>query len=52
MPFSAPNDNKPQRTVVYLSDGTAITAETFGKAIMAQFDMPARQVRVPFVDTL
>ena len=38
--------------MVYLSDGTAITAETFGRAIMAQFDVPARQTRVPFIDTL
>ncbi|NLX16843.1 MAG: kinase/pyrophosphorylase [Ramlibacter sp.] len=52
MPLSAQHDNKPHRTVVYLSDGTAITAETFGRAIMAQFDVPARQTRVPFIDTL
>ena len=52
MPLSAQHDTKPHRTVVYLSDGTAITAETFGRAIMAQFDVPARQTRVPFIDTL
>ena len=27
------------RTVFFVSDGTGITAETFGNAILAQFDM-------------
>ncbi len=40
-----------QRTVFFISDGTGITAETFGNAILAQFDMKARHVRLPFVDT-
>ncbi len=40
------------RTVFLVSDGTGITAETFGKSIMAQFDMPVRYVRLPFVDSL
>ncbi|MEN9383935.1 MAG: Phosphoenolpyruvate synthase regulatory protein [Pseudomonadota bacterium] len=42
----------PQRTVFFISDGTGITAETFGKAILAQFDANTRQVRLPFVDTV
>jgi [pyruvate, water dikinase]-phosphate phosphotransferase / [pyruvate, water dikinase] kinase len=41
----------PQRTVFFISDGTGITAETFGNAILAQFEMKARHVRLPFVDT-
>ena len=39
------------RTVFFISDGTGITAETFGNAILAQFEMKARHVRLPFVDT-
>ena len=39
------------RTVFVLSDGTGITAETFGTALMAQFDIKPRIVRIPFVDT-
>jgi [pyruvate, water dikinase]-phosphate phosphotransferase / [pyruvate, water dikinase] kinase len=41
-----------QRTVFFVSDGTGITAETFGNAILAQFEMKARHVRLPFVDTV
>ena len=41
----------PTRTVFFISDGTGITAETFGKAILAQFEMKIRQVRLPFTDT-
>jgi len=40
------------RTVFYISDGTGITAETFGNAILAQFETKARHVRLPFVDTV
>ena len=40
------------RTVFFISDGTGITAETFGNAILAQFDMKTRQVRLPFTDTV
>ena len=39
------------RTVFYISDGTGITAETFGNAILAQFDIRPRHVRLPFTDT-
>jgi len=40
------------RTVFYISDGTGITAETFGNAILAQFETKARHVRLPFVDSV
>ena len=39
------------RTVFYVSDGTGITAETFGNAILAQFEISPRHVRLPFTDT-
>ena len=42
----------PNRTVFYVSDGTGITAETFGHAILNQFEIPIRQVRLPFTDTV
>lgn len=39
-------------TVFFISDGTAITAETFGHSLMTQFsNVEFRQVRLPFVDT-
>jgi regulator of PEP synthase PpsR (kinase-PPPase family) len=41
----------PDRTVFFVSDGTGITAETFGNAILAQFDFQPRRVRLPFIDT-
>jgi hypothetical protein len=40
------------RTVFFISDGTGITAETFGNAILAQFEISPRHVRLPFVDTV
>ncbi|MCZ2407075.1 MAG: kinase/pyrophosphorylase, partial [Burkholderiales bacterium] len=40
------------RTVFFVSDGTGITAETFGNAILAQFEMMPRRVRLPFIDTV
>jgi [pyruvate, water dikinase]-phosphate phosphotransferase / [pyruvate, water dikinase] kinase len=42
----------PNRTVFFISDGTGITAETFGNAILAQFEMEPRHVRLPFIDTV
>jgi [pyruvate, water dikinase]-phosphate phosphotransferase / [pyruvate, water dikinase] kinase len=39
------------RTVFYVSDGTGITAETFGNSILAQFAIKPRHIRRPFVDT-
>ena len=40
----------PNRTAFFISDGTGITAETFGNAILAQFEAKHRRVRLPFVD--
>ncbi|MFT3665756.1 pyruvate, water dikinase regulatory protein [Piscinibacter sp.] len=41
----------PNRTVFFVSDGTGITAETFGNSILAQFPGKPRHVRRPFIDT-
>ncbi len=41
-----------RRTVFFVSDGTAITAETFGHSLLTQFScVDFRQIRLPFVDT-
>ncbi|MCF8211449.1 MAG: kinase/pyrophosphorylase [Rhodoferax sp.] len=40
------------RSVFFVSDGTGITAETFGNAILAQFEVKPRHVRLPFIDTV
>jgi len=41
-----------RRTVLFISDGTAITAETFGHSLLTQFGgLEFRQIRLPFVDT-
>jgi regulator of PEP synthase PpsR (kinase-PPPase family) len=40
-----------KRTVFFISDGTGITAETFGNAILAQFELSPHHVRLPFIDT-
>jgi hypothetical protein len=42
----------PERTVFFVSDGTGITAETFGNSILAQFAAKPRHVRRPFIDTI
>ena len=41
----------PHRTVFFVSDGTGITAETFGNSILSQFSARPRHVRRPFIDT-
>jgi [pyruvate, water dikinase]-phosphate phosphotransferase / [pyruvate, water dikinase] kinase len=41
----------PERTVFFVSDGTGITAETFGNSILAQFAAKPRHVKRPFIDT-
>ncbi len=41
----------PNRTVFFVSDGTGITAETFGNSILAQFAIKPRHVRRPFIDS-
>jgi regulator of PEP synthase PpsR (kinase-PPPase family) len=42
----------PERTVFFVSDGTGITAETFGNSILAQFPGHPRHVRRPFIDSI
>ena len=43
----------PERTAFFVSDGTGITAETFGHSILSQFEgLRLRQVRLPFIDEL
>ena len=38
-------------TVFFVSDGTGITAETFGNSILSQFAVKPRHLRRPFIDT-
>ena len=40
------------RTVFFVSDGTGITAETFGNSILAQFAAKPRHIRRPFIDSV
>jgi regulator of PEP synthase PpsR (kinase-PPPase family) len=41
------------RTVVFISDGTGITAETLGNGLLSQFeDIEFQYVRYPFVDSM
>jgi regulator of PEP synthase PpsR (kinase-PPPase family) len=41
-----------ERTVVFVSDGTGITAETLGHSVLAQFEsIRFRQIRIPFIDS-
>jgi regulator of PEP synthase PpsR (kinase-PPPase family) len=47
-PLDRPHGN---RTVFFISDGTGITAETFGNSILSQFAIKPRHVRRPFIDT-
>ena len=42
----------PIRTVYFVSDGTGITAETFGNSILNQFAAKPRHVRRPFIDSI
>ncbi len=42
----------PERTVFFVSDGTGITAETFGNSILNQFSAKPRHVRRPFIDSI
>ena len=44
-------DAMANRTVFFISDGTGITAETFGNSILSQFAIKPRHVRRPFIDT-
>lgn len=49
-----PESNMPKkRTIFFISDGTAISAETLGQSLLTQFNQILfNQVTVPFVDTL
>ena len=40
------------RHVFYISDGTAITAEVLGHAVMSQFPVAISSVTLPFVETI
>ena len=47
------NSHVPRRSVFFISDGTGITAETLGYALLTQFEgLPTRQTRVPFIDSV
>ena len=42
-----------KRTVIFISDGTGITAETLGNGLLSQFEgINFQHVRLPFVDTV
>ncbi len=46
------NSPIPDRTVVFVSDGTGITAETLGHAVLCQFEgIRFKTLRMPFVDS-
>lgn len=48
-----PDRDAFERTVFFVSDGTGITAETLGHAVLAQFEtLSYRQVRLPFVNSI
>jgi [pyruvate, water dikinase]-phosphate phosphotransferase / [pyruvate, water dikinase] kinase len=40
------------RTVFFVSDGTGITAETFGHSVLTQFELRFKQIRLPFIDDI
>jgi hypothetical protein len=45
--------SRSNRTVFYVSDGTGITAETFGQSVLTQFEgLTFRHVRLPFIDSM
>lgn len=53
MPDSTPSPQSPfDRTVFFVSDGTGITAETFGHAVLTQFNLRFKQIRLPFIDDI
>jgi len=44
-------NNSSKRAILFVSDGTGITAETLGKGLLSQFEgISFRQMRFPFVD--
>lgn len=49
----APPESPVPRKVFFVSDGTGITAETFGHSLLAQFEgVTFKQIRMPFIDTM
>ena len=46
------NNEMPIRDVFYVSDGTAITAETCGHAVLSQFPVEFNQMTLPFVESI
>ena len=47
------NNDQPIRTAFFISDGTAITAETLGRSILSQFHQVPFETRViPYVDDM
>ena len=48
---AAPAAPGPRHTVFFVSDGTGITAETFGNSILSQFAVKSKHLRRPFIDT-
>ncbi|HWK84995.1 MAG TPA: pyruvate, water dikinase regulatory protein [Caldimonas sp.] len=50
-PPQAPSQPGPRHTVFFISDGTGITAETFGNSILSQFAIKPRHLRRPFIDS-
>ena len=45
-------DVNAERSVFYISDGTAITAEVLGHAVLSQFPVATQSVTLPFVETV
>lgn len=53
MYISAAAPKKSKRTAFFISDGTAITAETLGRSLLAQFDHTKFDtVVIPYVETI
>ena len=47
-----PNDNMINRSVFFISDGTAITAETLGHSLLAQFPNVEFDTHImPYIDS-
>ena len=44
-------DNAVDRQVFYISDGTAITAEVLGHAVMSQFPVAINSITLPFIES-
>lgn len=45
-------DVNSERSVFYISDGTAITAEVLGHAVLSQFPVGINSVTLPFVENV